>query len=502
MQIGVIGGGPSAVCLLDSLALSPLPPGDVIIFEPSAHLWRGRPFQPDMASVRVNAPPDDMSVRRGDTGHFERWLEEQAEFDTTLTPDPWSGTPFVPRAVYGEYLRDSARAAIDTLRARGWRVQLARVAVTAMVRTPDRVVLRTAHGRHHAVEAAILCVGGGPPADTYGLTGTPGFIAEPYPLRDRLRRIGADHRVAVVGSGLTAVDVVVSLAAHGHRGPISLVSRTGVLPGVRQRQVSYQLRHFTVAHLRSATLRQEPVSLESLTSLMLKELVDAGANPEALRAEIESTATETPVARLRRHLNEVNSPDIGLRILQRAVPDTGPDVWPILPEHERAAVLRRYHRTLMSLCCPMPPTNAATLLRLVDSGQLRIVPGVRHIERRPNGFEVVADGATLCADRVINAVSASAHRIPPAAQALVMSMVDSGAAARHPRGGLHIDRATSQVVVGEPDPRVFALGDLTAGTLFFTFGIPSLVDRAEDITRALVESATAPAGQRAMARVG
>src|SRR5690349_11071323 len=74
-RIAVIGGGASAVCLLDALVQErDLRPGVITVFEPSRHLWRGRPYQPDLEVVRVNATPDDMSVRAGDNQHLAEWL--------------------------------------------------------------------------------------------------------------------------------------------------------------------------------------------------------------------------------------------------------------------------------------------------------------------------------------------------------------------------------------------------------------------------------------------
>ncbi|WP_242419832.1 FAD/NAD(P)-binding protein, partial [Frankia sp. CpI1-P] len=65
-RIGVIGGGASAVCLLDALAQQQdLPAGALTVFDGGRHLWRGRPYQPDLDAMRVNAIPQDMSVRAG-----------------------------------------------------------------------------------------------------------------------------------------------------------------------------------------------------------------------------------------------------------------------------------------------------------------------------------------------------------------------------------------------------------------------------------------------------
>lgn len=135
--------------------------------------------------------------------------------------------------------------------------------------------------------------------------------------------------------------------------------------------------------------------------------------------------------------------------------------------------------------------SAATLLRLADSGQLAFTRGVGRITKGSGGFEVhTADGFHR-ADVVINAVSPPGHRVPPAAEALITSLTERGLATRHPRGGVSVTRATSGLSVeGVTDKQLYALGDLTSGSLFFTFGIPSLVDRAVDIADAIHRDAT------------
>jgi len=118
-----------------------------------------------------------------------------------------------------------------------------------------------------------------------------------------------------------------------------------------------------------------------------------------------------------------------------------------------------------------------------------------------NGFRTAIAGSSRTFGTVVNAVSAPVHRIPPRAEPIIGSLLRAGLAARHPRGGLHVERSTSRLIAddGRADPRLYALGDLAAGSLFFTFGVPSLVDRAVDIARAIFDDAadrTTPRGKQ------
>ena len=488
MEIAIIGAGAATVCLLDALAQTTTPANGLTIYERSAHLWRGRPYQQDSSAIRVNAPPEEMSVRAGDPDHFPRWLGTRVGRGVVGTePDPRSGARFVSRAVYGDYLEHAAQDAIAQLRARGWRVEIVNTAVTRARRARDRIQLRTADGARRTADYAVLCVGGDRPADEYGLETRSGFVRDPYPTTETLDDVGSDQRVAIIGSGLTAVDVVMALAARNHRGPITMVSRHGTLPAVRQPHVPYELKHFTPVRMRAWADQRRRVGLRELVDLMHAELVDAGEHPPDTFDEVLTVSTEDPLRRLRRHLDAVHAADRGLRILQRAVPDSGQDVWQVLSDGDRNQVMGVHLRTIMNLCCPMPPRNAAALLHLHDTGQLEVVPGLKSVEPgNRGGFALTAD-RDVDSDVAVNAVNAPAQRIPAGARSLVESLVRAGLAEHHPFGGLAIQRQTSRLTVGgQCDRRLFALGDITFGSLFFTFGIPVLVDRGVDIVHTLL----------------
>lgn len=498
ISVGIVGGGAAAVCILDGIEQSDLAPGQITVFEPAQQLWRGRPYQADLPSVRVNIPPGGMSVRASDDGHFQRWLEATGRAPDQHNPfyDPWCEATFVPRAVFGDYLAHAATVAIEGLRSRGWHVEVVRDRVDHAAPLGDRVTLRTEGGRHVTVGYVLLCIGAGHPADSYQLTDMPGFVTEPYPLAEKLAEIDQGADVSVLGSGLTGVDAVLSLAACGHRGRIRMLSRSGVLPAVRQKVLSHTMLHFTAKRFRAAARRGETVGLAELVSIMASEIEAAGGNPKALANEIGQVEQEDPVKRLRRQLAQVADADPGLRILQRAVPVAGPDVWPLLPVDEQVDVLRRRYRTVMSLCCPMPPTSARRLLELVDAGQLEIVAGLRHLAGHPQGgFSVVTTEDERHTDVVINAVNPPLHRTDPGTEPLITSLVQSGVTVRHPLGGVRVARATSGLAVSQGvSSRIYALGALASGSLFFTFGMPSIVDRAEDIVHALISNAGREAG--------
>ncbi|MFI6681341.1 FAD/NAD(P)-binding protein [Kribbella sp. NPDC050470] len=468
MEIAIVGGGAAAVGLLDALAARPgdqgrgrSGAGTVSVFEPSPQLWRGRPYGPDLESVLVNAPPAIMSIRSGDFGHYAAWLGNRGAEHL----DQLLGQPLVPRAVYGEYLADTAEKAIAALGEQGWLVRVVPARVTEVRRTEARLVVRTQDGHEHPATQVALCVGGGTPPDLYGLAGTEGFIADPYPLAQTLDGVPAESDVAVIGSGLTAVDVVVSLAARGHTGRITLLSRSGVLPHVWQRPNERRPQHLTTERVAGLGM----VTLDQLVELFRAELADENLNE--FLAELLGTETDDPVERLRRQIAAIDDPSIGRRVLQEAAHTVGPFVWRLLPEADRALV-RRHLRTAASVASPMVPVNAATLMRLLDAGQLTLVPGLQAIEEDNGRFRAHGNELTT-AQFVVNAVNPPPQAVPAMSRDLVRSLTQTGLATLHPSGGLI-----------PADPRVHVVGDLGGGS-FITSSIPGVAAQAARAARSL-----------------
>ncbi|WP_026414592.1 FAD/NAD(P)-binding protein [Actinomadura oligospora] len=469
MRIAIIGAGPAAVGLVDTLARSGADGAapDVVVFDPSPHSWRGRPYAPDLDSVLVNVPPAIMSVRHGDREHYASWLGERGAAHL----DPLLGAPLVPRALYGEYLEQTAEKAMAAGNVRLVRARV--VAVTGDLR------IRTEDGREHEADRLVLCVGSGTPADLHGLDGTPGYVTDPYPLARTLADVRPEASVAIIGSRLTAVDVAVSLAARGHAGPISLVSRGGMLPHVWLRPDDHRPTRLTVEAVEALGA---DVTLASLRDLLRAELDGLGEDIGDLEADLRAAATEAPAARLRRQIETVGTHSQARRLLQDACHGVMASAWPLLPEADRAT-LRRHARLAVSLASPMVPVNAVRMLALYDSGQLdsladvRSVRSVRSVRASEGGFIIETGGGTRHADVVVNAVNPPPGSVPRAAAELVGTLLREGLAARHPDGGIL-----------PSDPRVHVVGDLHGGRPFLTGGIPDVVGAAARTARALTRA--------------
>ncbi|MGW7545341.1 FAD/NAD(P)-binding protein [Streptomyces sp. NPDC054770] len=199
-------------------------PLDLVLIDPAPEAGRGTAYATRDPRHRLNVPAGNMSAYPDDPGHFVRWLCRHGEPAVT-------GADFATRYRYGAYLADTLGQAL--VRAHGTvAVRRLRTRAESCTGTPDgRVELHLADGGPLPVDSAVLATGPAgasagwaPPA----LHASPRFIAAPWvpgaldPVRD------SPDDVLLVGTGLTAVDLALTLDRPGRT--VHALSRSGLLP--------------------------------------------------------------------------------------------------------------------------------------------------------------------------------------------------------------------------------------------------------------------------------
>jgi uncharacterized NAD(P)/FAD-binding protein YdhS len=234
LSVAIVGGGPTSVALLDSIVhfRNTNFPGSalrVTVFDPCPHPWSGSSFGPDRPEALTNLYSAGMSVRDGHPEHAEDWLSANGYGD-------FLGTNFAPRSVIGRYFKEAAWNAALELQ----KFSLVREKVTGLAPEGDQVVLKTRDGSD-VFDYAVLAVGRSAKFDPYGLEGQEGACIRPYPLKEALANVTPHERIGIIGCGLTAVDLTMALKPDNHQGPITLLSRRGLLPAPRPSSCQYEL---------------------------------------------------------------------------------------------------------------------------------------------------------------------------------------------------------------------------------------------------------------------
>lgn len=195
----------------------------------------------------LNVPARRMSAFADEPGHFSRWFADRSG----ATEEDYAA-----RLVYGDYLAELlGESGIPVVH--GEAVDVAGGAVLL------------ADGQELAADAVVLAPGNARPATPRGID--PAALGEIWvddPWAGGLEGLKASETVFLLGTGLTAVDVALTLEATGFRGRIVALSRRGLAPrvhGLREPMVAARedLVPTCTAMLRRVRARSEEVGWRS-----------------------------------------------------------------------------------------------------------------------------------------------------------------------------------------------------------------------------------------------
>lgn len=484
MRIAIIGVGAAGACMLDSIeqALGGETNVSLTLYDPTEEPWAGRAFQADDDWILANAPILAMSMRHGDSSHAKRWLQQNGRLDPH-----YDAAGFLPRAHYGEYISGHANDLIQAMRLRGWHIEFVREKATSLEPNGASGYTVGSRGRRDEHDYVILCAGGSVLGDPFSLAGSEGYIGNPYPTRERLREIPTNAAVGILGSGLTGVDIAVSLRERGHSGPVRLYSRKGVLPLVRRPGPDWTAQHLTVDRIQAMSTPTDGLRFADLELLFDQEVQAWGGEARGLFPPLP---LDEPRRWLRWQLEHPHDrEDLGTYIFQKSVAVWG-HIWYALNPHEKQRILdSSMPRDMVSRCCPMPRVNGEKLLGMLESGQASCKGGLQSVAPVRGGFDVHLGSAQEHVDIMVNAVTPANYGVHPGVQELVDSAVRQGLAQQHSQGGLEVAGDSSAVLGSGRQGGVYALGDLTRGAFFFIFGLPVLVSRSAEIAAAISEDA-------------
>ena len=169
----------------------------------------------------LNVRASRMSALPDDPDHFVRWLIGRGVANAP--------TAFIPRVMYGEYLRELLEEAVANS---GGQLELVGGTVEDL-QWDGQAQVRLAGGRSIDADAAVLAVGNLPPHTPPGIDdealAEDSYVADPWSpkVSEDLRD---EDTVLILGTGLTMVDIALLLDRKGFRGRIVAMSRRGLLP--------------------------------------------------------------------------------------------------------------------------------------------------------------------------------------------------------------------------------------------------------------------------------
>lgn len=437
----VVGGGASTAFLLHRMAADGPAHRPVVVVEPAAAIGPGVAYRTSDPAHLMNVCRIRLSVDGDNGADLVGWLGDRgirADADTYLR-----------RSMYGEYLADVAGRCADAVGVDHRR---------ARVRSLRRIDPVDGGGWRVELDDGSLVLAG----DVVLATGFPARPVPPCAVPDADPRVVADpwqpgvydrpgvRRVAIVGTGLTMVDVALSLVSRHPDVEIVAASRRGLVPRTS--------RPGLPATIDPALLPEPGIGGHGL----VHHLIRLGRNHEDWQAVVDN---------VRPRANEL---------------------WRGLSYGEQAHILRRWfpwwnvhrHRTA--------PAVGARLASLVDSGQLRIVRSRVAEAAAGTGDRLTVRYASsaiadLDVDLLVNAAGPS-DDLAVSGDTIVQQLLAAGEVVVGPhRLGLAVDRA-GRAFGREPGPTpgLWLIGALRRGTEWETTAVPELRIQAGVIAERLL----------------
>jgi len=433
VAVAIVGGGASGTILAAQLARRGI---DSALIDGSGRAGKGVAYSTTEPAHLLNVRAEGMSAWAGDASHFARRFAAEG------------GEPrgFAQRRLFGRYLGEILDEAVAS-----GRTDLVHASATRAERADGQWRVTLDDGSVIDARAVALAIGNQEPESLRAFSGVgERFIGNPWgeTARSAVEALATDAGDALlIGTGLTMVDLVLSLDAAGHHGRIVALSRRGQVPRSHGDYEPAPVEGDEVPHGR----------VGAIWRWLRRRSADRG-----WRAAVDS---------LRPHSHRLwQSLDIDeqRRFLRHARP------WWDVHRHRIA------------------PEVAATIHRLIGEGRLQVMAGRvvsakdagsgLEVEVRPRGAQT---SRRMTFDYAFNCTG-PLHSIERTRDPLLRSLLDGGQVTPDQLGmGLDVDERSR---AGE---RLWALGPLTKGRYWEIIAVPDIREQAasvaDDIARELQE---------------
>ena len=466
-NFAIIGGGFSGTMTAVNLARFSEVPLRVTVINQSYPAGRGVAYSTRRPEHLLNVAARNMSALPEHPNHFVDWLRTRTEFADT--PDAELRETFMPRRIYGDYLRSLTLHYTRPLDPRG-KVETVFVEDEAVdVETTEKGErIKLASGRTIEANRVILATGNEMPAELPGsaaLSQHEGYAANPW-VNWAAKLPSPAENIVLLGTGLTAVDAILTILASDWKGTIYAVSRNGWLPQ---------------SHFKGPDFPDFPPANVDLTKLGLNGIVSLLRQYcERLRESGENPAIV--VDKMRPHTQRV---------------------WQSFSVSEQRDFVTRYAARWNVMRHRIAPSIHRQMAAAIEQGWLKIIAGnVTHLE--PQGSRVrihlsrageQGNGSAPPAGHidgalVINCTGPhtrfSATRSPLLQNLLARGMLQPDAMDM----GVRVDPEFAAVDRdGLPSVFLRVIGPLLRGTYWETIAVPELRGQALRLAQLLLEGA-------------
>ena len=491
ITIGIIGGGVAGVSLCMQLKNNFIQSGlnaDIIIFEKKNKIGVGIPYDNHDSCYRINIKKHLMEPISGVTGQFSNWIDSMGH--------PLKKTDFPPRYYFGDYLQASAIQMQEGAEKEGLNITLLTEHDVFDIKslTHDRFEIH-AHTQGklsiHQVNVVVLSLGHLPTSNFKQFIGQKGYHHNPWD-EGTYHAIDATDQLCIIGSKLTAIDVALKLQKIKHRGPIRMVSFSGLLPTIKARDSEYRLTYLTPTNLLNAIKQHQhvPMPLKPVLALVTQELSGFFGFDFDIDTFINKVTSFTAIDRVANEIHQIKNGESKWQKIMSAAYQYITRLWPLLSIDDRLLFQNKYACIFMTFLCSMPLESAYKIYNMLAAEQLTVLGGLDHIVHENGQFCLsFKNGRRLYTQHMINATGAGSELTQVV---LLDNLLKKNKLVPHPLGGIKVNHSTLQVLNDSEkmNKHMYAMGDLTKGECFVIVEISRIVEQGKIIARHIVNQMT------------
>ena len=444
MRVAIIGFGFSGLLVAANLVRGATAAFTLYIIDEKAD-GLGVAYGTSNARHLLNVPAGNMGAFADDVGGLCTWLEtadaaqHKAQLGITRS---YAASDFIPRVLYGAYLTSIWRMTQENAAQKKIDIKLVPSRATVL-QTGSELAVLTARGDAIAVDKIILAAGHETKPMLPQLR-SENIIQNPWANAALDDAKKWPSPVMVMGTGLTAIDTVLSLRAVGYAGEIILASRNGLLPKTHAGPRSI----FSFNAQEIAAQKTLPAMLRFVRS-KIREHGDWRAVVDALRPHTQT-------------------------------------LWQRLSTREQSYALRwlmpqwnvHRHRMAPEIAAYIDTEIVAGTLRMIASKKLEVTLDGEQLSIRE------VNGAVQSVSRLLNATGLELN-LARSSNSLLKQLLADGMVEAHATGlGIVADKHYR--AWGSLHPNLFVIGSLLTGQLLESTAVPELREQAAAIAASIV----------------
>jgi len=250
-KIAIIGGGPSGLFMYKRLTESKVTNFEIDIFERKDYLGAGMPYSAEGANEEhiTNVSDNEIPIIFNSIEDWVKIAPKEILKKFNINEKKFNEYKVLPRLFFGEYLSAQFNLLQEAAAKRGIKTNVhLNCIVEDMIDLPEdnRVAINVRNQDPYYFDQVIICTGHNWPKKYEG--SIPNYFDSPYPPKKISLKL--DHAVGIMGSSLTAIDALRTLARQNGKFEdnedgtyayhlesegfkIVMHSRSGLLPAIR-----------------------------------------------------------------------------------------------------------------------------------------------------------------------------------------------------------------------------------------------------------------------------